>query len=55
MIPSNFQLLAEACGSDLSIKLMMPTVLALAGDAVANVRFNVAKTLQKLGPMFDQK
>ncbi|XP_046554169.1 serine/threonine-protein phosphatase 2A 65 kDa regulatory subunit A alpha isoform-like isoform X1 [Haliotis rubra] len=47
-------LLSEACGSDLTLKLMLPTVTGMAGDAVANVRFNVAKTLQKLGPLFDQ-
>jgi len=38
----------------MTVKLMMPTVISMAGDAVANVRFNVAKTLQKLGPSFDQ-
>ncbi len=29
---------------------MLPTVLTMASDAVANVRFNVAKTLTLLGP-----
>ena len=48
------QLLAEVCGAELVLKLMVPTVLLMADDNVANVRFNVAKTLQKLGPMFDQ-
>jgi serine/threonine-protein phosphatase 2A regulatory subunit A len=33
---------------------MLPTVLGMANDGVANVRFNVAKTLQKLGPLLDQ-
>ena len=33
---------------------MLPTVLALAQDGVANVRFNVAKSLQKVGPVLDQ-
>ena len=28
-------------------------VLAAGNDAVANVRFNVAKTLQKIGPVLD--
>jgi len=38
---------------DMTVKLMMPTVVSMAGDAVANVRFNVAKPMQKLGPTFD--
>ena len=29
---------------------MLPTVLTMGNDAVANVRFNVAKTLTILGP-----
>ena len=29
---------------------MLPTVLLMSNDNVANVRFNVAKTLQKIGP-----
>lgn len=49
------QLLAEVCGADVTVRLMIPTVFGMASDAVANVRFNVAKTLQKLGPMLDQK
>ena len=32
----------------------MPVSVVFAGnDAVANVRFNVAKTLQKIGPVLD--
>ena len=31
----------------------MPTVLSMAADPVANVRFNVAKTLQKIGPLIN--
>ena len=27
---------------------MLPTVLGMAGDSVANVRFNVAKTIQAI-------
>ena len=34
---------------------MLPTVISLGSDSVANVRFNVAKTLQKIGPILDQK
>lgn len=48
-----FQVLAEACGSDITAKHMLPTVLTMASDNVANVRFNVAKTLQKIGPILD--
>ena len=33
---------------------MLPTVLSMASDSVANVRFNVAKTLQKIGPQTHQ-
>lgn len=46
--------LAEACGSDITTKLLLPTVLGMAADKVANVRFNVAKTLQKISPQLDQ-
>lgn len=42
-------MLSEACGPDVTVKLLLPTVVTMGNDAVANVRFNVAKTLQKLG------
>ncbi|XP_044732294.1 serine/threonine-protein phosphatase 2A 65 kDa regulatory subunit A alpha isoform isoform X2 [Chrysoperla carnea] len=45
--------LAEVCGSDITTRLLLPTVLSMANDGVANVRFNVAKTLQKIGPQLD--
>ncbi|KAG0414641.1 hypothetical protein HPB47_008184 [Ixodes persulcatus] len=45
--------LSEACGGDITGKLMLSTVLSLAGDNVANVRFNVAKTLQRIAPILD--
>jgi len=32
---------------------MLPVVIGLSKDTVANVRFNVAKTLQKIGPLMD--
>lgn len=32
---------------------MLPTVLTMATDNVANVRFNVAKTLQRIGPFLE--
>jgi len=47
------QLLAEVCGPEQSVKLLMPTVLGMATDPVANVRFNVAKTLQKICPLIN--
>lgn len=46
-------MLAEVCGTDITTKLLLPTVLILASDPVANVRFNVAKTLQKISPFLD--
>ena len=48
-------LLAEACGPEVTQKVMLPTVCTMGGDAVANVRFNVAKTLTKLAPMFETR
>ncbi|KAH8258979.1 hypothetical protein KR038_000981 [Drosophila bunnanda] len=45
--------LAEVCGTDITTKLLLPTVLLLAADPVANVRFNVAKTLQKISPFLE--
>lgn len=33
--------------------MLLPTVLLLAADPVANVRFNVAKTLQKITPFLE--
>ncbi|XP_035168385.1 serine/threonine-protein phosphatase 2A 65 kDa regulatory subunit A alpha isoform-like, partial [Oxyura jamaicensis] len=37
--------LSEVCGQEITTKQMLPTVLRMAADAVANVRFNVAKSL----------
>ncbi|XP_050035276.1 uncharacterized protein Pp2A-29B isoform X2 [Dermacentor andersoni] len=45
--------LAEACGGEVTSRLMLATVLGLASDSVANVRFNVAKTLQRIAPLLD--
>lgn len=44
------QVLSQSCGTELTQKIMLPTVLNLASDPVANVRFNVAKTLAKMTP-----
>lgn len=49
------QVLSEVCGQDITTKHMLPTVLRMAGDPVANVRFNVAKSLQKIGPILDNR
>lgn len=48
-----FQALSEACGQDITTKQMLPVVLKMSNDQVANVRFNVAKSLQKIGPILD--
>lgn len=45
--------LAEACGNDISTRVLLPTVIDLAQDTVANVRFNVAKTLQRITPYIE--
>lgn len=47
------QVLAEVCGPEITTRVMLPTVLGMATDNVANVRFNVAKTLQKIGPYLE--
>lgn len=49
------QVLAEVMGPESVVKLMLPVVIGLAADSVANVRFNVAKTLQKIAPVLDAK
>ena len=40
--------LAQACGADITERQLLPTVLQMATDSVANVRFNVAKALQQI-------
>uniref|UniRef100_A0A674NNF5 Protein phosphatase 2, regulatory subunit A, beta b n=1 Tax=Takifugu rubripes TaxID=31033 RepID=A0A674NNF5_TAKRU len=45
--------LSEACGQEITTKQMLPVVLKMANDQVANVRFNVAKSLQKIGPVLE--
>ena len=45
----------DVCGTDVTTKLILPTVISLAKDNVANVRFNVAKTLQKIAPHIDSQ
>ncbi|XP_029668414.1 LOW QUALITY PROTEIN: serine/threonine-protein phosphatase 2A 65 kDa regulatory subunit A alpha isoform-like [Formica exsecta] len=45
--------LAEVCGPEITTKVMLPTVLTMATDNVANVKFNVAKTFQRIGPFLE--
>lgn len=45
--------LAEVCGPEITKKMLLQTVLVLVEDPVANVRFNVAKTLQKISPFME--
>lgn len=47
--------LAEAVGPDITVNAMLPVVLQLSSDAVANVRFNVCKTIMKMTPLLDQR
>ena len=42
--------LVEVCSDDVIKNIMLPVVLELAKDPVPNVRFNVAKSITKLGP-----
>lgn len=45
--------LCEVVGLEVIANVMLPTVLWLSDDKVANVRFNVAKTLAKMEVLFD--
>jgi serine/threonine-protein phosphatase 2A regulatory subunit A len=45
--------LADVVGADCIKRLFLPTIKTLSADPVANVRFNVAKTLQKISPFLD--
>lgn len=49
------QALSEACGQEITTKHMLPVVLKMSTDQVANVRFNVAKSLQKIGPVLESR
>uniref|UniRef100_A0A672HS30 Serine/threonine-protein phosphatase 2A 65 kDa regulatory subunit A beta isoform n=1 Tax=Salarias fasciatus TaxID=181472 RepID=A0A672HS30_SALFA len=46
--------LSETCGDEIITKQMLPVVLKMSNDQVANVRFNVAKSLQKIGPKIEK-
>ena len=47
--------MADVVGAEVTNKVLMPVVATLASDQVANVRFNVAKTLQKLAPNLESR
>lgn len=49
----NLQTLAEGCQKESATKLMLTTVVGLAADPVPNVKFNVAKTLMRVGQWLD--
>ncbi len=49
------QVLAEPCGQEITQRMMLPTIVTLASDPVANVRFNAAKTLQRIYSVLDQR
>ena len=49
------QLLTEVCSAEVIKDTMLPVVLKLAEDPVANVRFNVARTLTRLGTSIDAR
>lgn len=53
-IIARLQTLAEGCQKEAATKLMLSTVVGLASDAVPNVKFNVAKTLMRIGQWLDQ-
>ena len=44
------QVLADALHSELVQEEVLPALLTMASDPVPNIRFNVAKTLEKLAP-----
>ena len=44
---------SKATSQCLFVSHLLPVVLTSAEDSVANVRFNVAKTLEKIGPVLD--
>lgn len=48
-------LLVEVCSQEVTKEIMLPVVLKLAEDPVANVRFNVAKTLAKMAIKLEER
>ncbi|KAM0047645.1 putative armadillo-like helical protein [Helianthus debilis subsp. tardiflorus] len=53
-ILSAISLLAPVMGSEITCSKLLPVVVTLAKDRVANIRFNVAKVLQSFIPIVDQ-
>ena len=49
----SLQVLADVCGAEITTRLLLPIVVSMSTDTVPNVRFNVAKTLQKISPLLD--
>ncbi|VDN26743.1 unnamed protein product [Gongylonema pulchrum] len=49
-----FNTLCEAVGPENTVKELLPVVQQLSDDPVPNVRFNVAKTLLRIGRVIDQ-
>ena len=47
--------LVEVCSDEVIRDTMLPVVLKLAKDPIPNVRFNVAKSMTKLGGKIDEK
>ena len=47
------QVIADAMDAETVGKSILPAVIAMSNDKVANVRFNVAKTLQVLSEKLD--
>ncbi|XP_033119859.1 serine/threonine-protein phosphatase 2A 65 kDa regulatory subunit A alpha isoform-like [Anneissia japonica] len=45
--------LANVCGGQVTSKSLIPVVVSLANDNVANVRFNVAKTISTVSPLLE--
>ena len=49
------QVLVEVCTPEVIQTSMLPVVLTLAQDPVANVRFNVAKSLTHIAPRMETR
>ena len=47
-------ILGDLISAETLKKHFLPVLTAMQKDAVANVRMNVAKTIQSLGPQFKQ-
>merc|ERR1719348_2167442 len=45
--------LIDAVSAEIITKQLLPTVVSLGSDTVPNVRFNVAKSVQKMSPSLD--